>query len=205
MQDTDFRVSVFVSPNVYWAKRWSFTKCITIDLDMPGMISRIANCTMAMYRAVLAAFLYYSARSIGNSPIASRVSFSCASEAGMLDPRDSAMRPWSVMKSATCCGFEHHVKPLGIQAVVRPRWIHSAACPPKTGGPIRGRTFTSNASPSTPSCAAADPSVTKFLRGTSRSRGGKSCGRLEQAHERLLQACRRLCFTDTCSLLWRRT
>ena len=86
---------------------------------MSDMISCIANCTgglaMAMCRAVPAALLNISARSLGNSSIAIRMFLPVALEAGVLDPRDSEVRPMNVMKS------DAHVKPVGVQAMVRPR------------------------------------------------------------------------------------
>ena len=91
----------------------------------PDMISCIANCTdgllMAMYKAVPAAFLNNSARPLGNSSIALRMFLPVALESGVIDPRDSEVRPMSVMKSLTCCGFPLHVKLPGVQTMMRPR------------------------------------------------------------------------------------
>ena len=43
----------------------------------------------------------------------------------MLEPRDSKLRPMSAMTSAPCCGLPHHVNPVGVQAMMRPRWFPS--------------------------------------------------------------------------------
>ena len=57
---------------------------------------------------------------LGNSSIALRMFWPVA-VAGVVDPRDSEVRPMRVLKSATCCRFPQHVKHLGVPAMVLPR------------------------------------------------------------------------------------
>ena len=93
----------------------------------------------------------------GNTPIAFRMFLPVALEPGALVPRDSGVRPMCVVKSVTCCGLPHHVKPLSVQAVERPKWLPFSGLSSTSWKPCPWHSTRSRWSSADPSAAKSSP------------------------------------------------